>query len=126
MRWRAVYSDGSCLEYNSDGSENKYTNIDRQHLTQFHLLKDNVSVLVIHLEPSRKLIYRRRVAVHVSGPKAGTQETIYLVGWQENREGINFQVICFVFEDGHIEILDKFRENHKWFYPIVFLPEEKI
>ena len=30
-----------------------------------------------------------------------------------------------LFEDGHMEVTDGFREGHNWFYPIVFLPEER-
>jgi len=125
--WRAVYKDGSYLnQYNDDRSENKYSDINRSELVQFHLLQDNKSVIVIHLDPEKKLIYRKRVAMHFAGTKAGTSENVYLVGWQEKRRDVNIQMICFVFEGGHIEVVDRFYENHQWFYPIRFLPEEKV
>ncbi len=125
--WKAIYGDGTVLgQFNSDGSENKYTDIDRTRLSQFLLLKGAEPIVVIHLDANKKLICRRRVAMHVTGKKAGTKEVVWLAGWQENRKGVNVQMISFVFEDGHIEVVDRFYENHPWFYPINFLPEERI
>lgn len=125
--WKAIYKDDSCLpQFNNDGSENKYADIDRNKLSQFHLIKDDKPVVIVYLDENKKLICRRRVAKHFSGPKAGTEEVVWIVGWQENRKGINVQMICFVFEDGHIEVVDRFDEKHPWFYPIVFRPEEQI
>ena len=54
------------------------------------------------------------------------QEVVYLVGWQENRAGINLQSLSFIFQDGHIETIDKFQEGHAWLYPVEFMPEEKV
>lgn len=127
MRWKAVYNDGTFLsQYNEDGSENKYGDIDRLKLVQFQLIASDKPLVIVHLDPAKKLIYRRRVAQHVTGFKAGTKEVVYIVGWQENRRGVSFQTVCFLFEDGHVEVVDRFREDHPWFYSVRFLPEERI
>ena len=127
VEWKAVYTDGNSLsQYNKgDGIENKYTNIDRSRLSQFILFADGNPKVIISLNDNKRLIYRKRIAMSFAGANAGNQETVYLAGWQEERQGINIQMICFLFEDGHIEITDKFEENHSWFYPVIFLPEEK-
>lgn len=125
IEWKAIYDDGKSLsQYNENGTENKYTDIDRNRLVQFVLLADGIPKIVIHLDNNKRLIYRRRVAAAFSGANAGKQETVHLVGWQEKKQGINIQMICFLFEDGHIEIVDRFQENHPWFYSVIFLPEE--
>lgn len=127
MEWKAIYKDGSVLnQYNKDQSENKYGDIKRSKLVRFELVKHNQVVATIHLDSKKQLIYRRRVAMHVTGPNAGLQEAVYLVGWQENRNGVNMQALCFVFEDGHFELLDRFREKHPWFYSVKFKKEEKL
>ena len=127
--WKAIYRDGSCLmQFNSDGSENRYTAIRRNELSQFLLFHGGEVLLVLHLDEGKKLIYRRRVAVHFKiGPQGKTgEESVYIVGWQENRRGVNVQSLCFVFEDGHIEVLDRFCEGTRWFYAVKFLPEEAV
>ncbi len=94
LQWKAIYKDGTFLpQFNNEGSENKYTDIDRVQLVQFHLIKDGKPIVVIHLDSNKRLICRRRVAKHFSGPKAGTQEVVWLVGWQENRRGVNVQMM---------------------------------
>ena len=122
VRWLAIYNDGSSLPQFADGTENKYTDIDRSRLVKFILFVGDTPKLVIHLDKNKRLIYRRRVALSFSGH----QEIVYLAGWQELKHGINTQMICFLFEDGHIETVDRFYENHPWFYPVKFLPGEQI
>lgn len=129
IEWKAVYSDGTFLsQYNSGGSANKYTDINRSKLTQFHLTAYGKTFLIVHLNKNKRLIYRMRVAHHMAlGPsgKSGV-ERVWLVGWQEKRRGVNVQMVCAVFEDGHIEVVDRFREGHPWFYPVNFRPEEAL
>lgn len=123
FNWKAVYDDDTKLsQFNSDGSENKYTDIDRSKLVQFVLSFDTVPKLVIHLDKSKRLIYRRRVAMN----SGGIIQVVWLAGWQEKRNGINVQSVSFLFEDGHVEVVDGFKENHSWFYSINFLEEEKV
>ena len=93
-------------------------------MKQFQLLDQyGKVVVVIHLDSHKKLIWRMRVALHLT---KGTRERIHLVGWQERRRGVNIQMICAVFPGSHIEIVDRFREDHKWFYPIIFREAEKL
>lgn len=125
IEWKAIYTDGKSLSQYNGGVENKYIDIDRDRLLHFILLEDSIPKIVIPLTNNKRLIYRRRVAVSFSGINAGNTEVVYLVGWQEKKQGINTQMICFLFEDGHIEITDRFYINHPWFYPMIFLPEEK-
>jgi len=123
LTWRAIYTDGSFLDqYNADGTENKYTSIDRTRLSKFLLLRETKPVFVLHLRPGQRLIHRRRVSIRL-GARAG-RETVWIVGFQENRNGVNIQSIAFVFEDGHVELMDRFREDHVLYYPVIFLPEE--
>jgi len=125
LRWAAVYNDGSHLpQYNEDGSENKYVDINRDILKQF-LLLDNTSVrFILNLKPELKLIYRRRTAITIDSK---VKDIIHIVGYQQNVAGKNIQHINFISDStGVIEATDGFKDGHKWFYPIIFLPEEKI
>ena len=54
------------------------------------------------------------------------KEVVHLIGWQEKVNGSNVQCLSFVFEDGHVEVRDGFKEDHIWFSPVVFRDEEKI
>lgn len=121
--WQAIYTDGTTLpQYNEDGSENKYTAIERDRLIQFIIYRYTRPKLIIHLDRHKKLIYRMRRAEN----DRGEQEAVYLVGWQEKRNGYNIQSLSFLFEDDHIEVVDGFKEDHPWFYSINFLSEEQV
>lgn len=126
--WKAIYNDDTFLnQINSDGSRNKYTDIERSKLKQFLLYKngDTDPFFVLHIvrPESQKLIFRLRKTMQLNG--AVTRE-VAIVGWQENVKGNNVQLINFVFEDGHVETLDRFNPNHRLYYPIRFLPEERV
>lgn len=124
ITWQVVYEDGSIVnQYNDDGTENKYFDIYNNKIVYFKILKNSKVIFVLHLDRNKRLIYRRRVALNIN---TGEEEVVYIVGFQENKNGVNVQSIAFIFEDGHIELIDRFKENHKWFYPIEFLPEERI
>ena len=123
LTWKAIYNDGIELAQNSDNAVHKYSDIDRTKLEKFLVYKDKQPIFVLHLDSDKKLIFRRRVAKALM---SGKEEVVYLVGWQENRNGVNLQSISFIFEDGHIEVVDRFKDGHPWFYPINFLDEEKI
>lgn len=121
--WKAVYNDKTELsQFNADGSENKYTDIDRGKLIRFDLWCNTHPVLIIHLDGYKRLICRRRVAQKLF---SGEKTVVWLVGWQQTKKGVNSQMICAVFEDGHIEVIDRFIEGHGWFYPIIFMKEER-
>lgn len=120
--WRAVYSDDTFLDQYSGDKENKYTDINRSKLKSFVLFRDNKPAIVLHLDSNKRLIYRKRTALHFSPEKY--EESIYLVGWQETKDNKNCQMICVLFPDGRIEAIDGFKENHKWFYPVEMIKEE--
>lgn len=136
--WRAIYDDGSVLDqFKLDGSENRYGNIDRLRLRQFQLVdtwENNKVHITLHLRPGMKLIHRRRntirmplsVIIDPSMASRATRETVWIVGWHENRRGVNVQMLLFVFEDGSVEFMDRWREDHVLYSPVRLLPEERL
>jgi hypothetical protein len=127
VEWCAVYMDGTALrQYNEGEAGKKYTDIDRSKLKEFRLYVDGVKKVVIGLDRNKRLIYRKRVAVAISGSTQGQQHIVHIAGWQEKREGKNIQMLCFLFDDGYVEILDRFDESHAWSSYIVFIKEEKL
>jgi len=123
LTWIAYYEDGTKLLQYENGKCHKYLDIDRSKLSKFAIHNGEKLILVIHLDKNKKLIFRRRVAKPML---SDTEEVVYLVGWQENRSGVNVQSISFIFQEGYIETVDGFKENHKWFYPINFMKEEQV
>ena len=129
--WLVQYNDGS---QKTSLSGFKYRDIDRDRLTIFALLQVNKMkpLVVLHLTPDRRLIYRKRTAVSHGLPLSNGQveilqeQTVYLVGWQQNVDGKNIQMLTALFEDGHIEVVDGFKEGHPWFDNVNFLPEERL
>jgi len=122
LTWVAVYDGNDTLsQYNEDGSENKYGDIDRERLDRFILLEENGEVrIVLNLDASKKLIFRRRTAINLKNER---HEVVFIAGFQSDKG----QTILFYFEStGHIELTDGFKEGHQWFYPVNFLPEEEI
>lgn len=126
VEWEAIYNDGETLpQYNEDGKANKYTDIDRVRLKEFRLISKGVSKVVIHLNGNKRLIYRKRITEDIAGRTQGQQRIVYLVGWQEKVNDRNIQMLCFLFDDGHVVIFDRFNENYAWSSPINFIKEEK-
>lgn len=127
LQWIAVYNGGETLsQYNEDGTENKYGNIDRARLERFLLMDGDDPIVVLNMDQNKKLIYRRRTAMDMFRVH---KEVVYIVGWQETLDGgaSSTQNIVFYFAStGHIEVTDGFREDHEWFYPVIFLPEEEL
>ena len=135
--WKAVYSDGTSLDQiGPDGTPNKYTDIDRANLVNFLLIETETGKpkVILHLKPGQKLIHRRRVSQHLplsavffeKNPDRPIIETVWIVGWHENRRGVNIQMLLFVFEDGTVEFMDRWREDHVLYTPVILLPEEKL
>jgi hypothetical protein len=104
MKWVAEYNDGSILMQYDGGKENPYIAIDRSRLDKFIIQKDNgESALIVSIErPTQKLIYRKRVFHKPFSSKP--DEVVILVGWHENINGKSIKSICYLFEDGHIEM----------------------
>lgn len=112
--FKAVHKDGSEVT--------EYDKIDRSQLSHFVVIGDDGKpILVLHLRPTSRLIYRQRVQLEVGGKE---KARIVLVGWQETRNGANFQSLTAIFPD-HIEVTDRFDEGHPWFYPVNLRSEEK-
>ena len=111
IHWKAVYDDGTELtQFNEDGSENKYPDIDRRKLAFFELYNKEKLIFRLHLEKGRRLIVRRRViAKGKLGGKLIPTQVIWLVGWQWNANGRNVQDIAFIFDDGHVELLGRWK-----------------
>lgn len=100
MQWISIYNDKTHLmQFNADGSENKYTDIDRDRLTHFSIVEGDKPILVVEFErPTQKLIYRKRTIITLSGSSA----VIYLVGWHENIGGKSIKVVNYIYPDGRI------------------------
>ncbi|KKL95154.1 hypothetical protein LCGC14_1857460 [marine sediment metagenome] len=123
LKWKAIYLDGKSLnQYNEDKSVNKYTDIDRTILKFFELYKENKLILRVHLDDNKRLIFRRRVSLKMG---VGITEVVYLVGWQKTVERKNVQSICYIFEDGHIEMAGAWNEKSDFAYAPNLIEEEK-
>jgi hypothetical protein len=123
MQWVAFYSDQTSLrQYNADGGENRYADIDRARLEAFALFQDDGETLVfaLYLEPGQRLIFRRRV----EQSPGGEQTVVYLVGWQQTIEGRNVQSIAYIFPNGVVHLAGPWRDDHPWFYAIQPFPQE--
>lgn len=130
--WLARYKDGSFdTQYNVDGSYNvKYADIVRSELEMFELWSIEMTekgylpkklVLRIYFDtPDKKLIYRRKGYKHSNG----TDDFVYLAGWQMNVGGKSIQSISLVFEDGHVEVIGKWNKNHNIFDQPIKRPHE--
>lgn len=105
LKWKALYHDGISLsQFNEDGSENRYHDIDRNRLSHFVLFNENgKAVFSVVLHPDQKLIYRRRTVIRGDGQVSGS---VYLVGWQQKIRGKSVKSIAYVYEDGAIELDD--------------------
>ncbi len=123
-QWIAVYGLNDVLpQHPKEGGENKYGDIDRERLVQFVVLtlEDNPrTMLVIHIPKDGRLIYRQRVE-----KVAGVGETrVWIVGSQTNIAGRNSQYVAAIFEDEHIEIIDRWLEKSRWFHEPILHPHE--
>ena len=119
--WVVQYNDGT-QRAEKDGLG--YRDIDRGRLSVFALCEEGTMrpVVILHLSPEKRLIYRKRCTVN----ERGERHHVYLAGWQQIVNGKNVQTLTALFEDGHVEVTDGFREGHPWFDKVNFLPEEMI
>jgi hypothetical protein len=103
MKWCANYSDGTRLMQYEGDKENPYIAIERDKLVSFDIL-DNSEKLVLSVSmerPTQKLICRRRNTISLTGVPL---KEVWLVGWHENIGGKSIKSICYLYEDGHIEL----------------------
>ena len=127
VEWHVLYTDGSSLfQYNEGEENNKYTDIDRSRLKEFSLFVNGTRRITIPFDKNKRLVYRKRVAQDFAGTTQGQKREVYIAGWQEKRNSKNIQMLCFLFDDGHIEILDKFDKDHAWSIPITFTQDEQL
>ncbi len=107
LMWAAAYNDDTMFyQYNEDGTENKYKDIDRDRLVEFTLLRvpekeEGVPDLStppfpvrfsLWLEEGQQLIYRRRTQM----TEGGVTSVIHLVGWQQKIADQKVQSISYV------------------------------
>ena len=125
LKWVAVYSDGTNYpQYNEDGSENSYHAIDRERLSEFHLIRpDGSTHFAVALEKGQRLVFRRRYSM--DGVTGETNWVLYLCGWQMTVGKKNIQSLNWLFPDQTIINTGKFNEQSSLFYSIVFHEEEK-
>jgi hypothetical protein len=113
--WTAYYKDGNCLNQFEGEHENRYDKIRRQELLAFSL-KDketNAPHVTIYFDrPSQRLIFRKRVQSDFDLKKGSLtpRAFIWLVGWQELVEGKNVQFLLFLYEDGTVCAMPRFRK----------------
>jgi hypothetical protein len=129
IHWVVQYNDGTQHDSDESGEGFKYQDIDRECLTEFAIMDGKKVLAVLHLNKDCRLIYRRRVLE--SAMDGQILEVVYLFGWQKTvghaqyDRDINTQVVMCLFEDGHIEVVDRFREDAKWFDIPTLRPEER-
>lgn len=124
ITWQAVYVDGKTLsQKNEDGTENKYTDIDRSRLTFFNLYEGTKLIFRLSLEDGRRLIYRRRVSANLY--TGNIKQVVYLVGWQKTINGQNIQDIAYIFEDGHIELAGRWKGERTFTAPNLIKQESE-
>jgi hypothetical protein len=119
IQWIAHYDTEIFPQFNEDGTENKYADIDRNRLTAFSLVRDGNIIARIHLSPDKRLIYRRRVE-----KRPGLEDVrLSLAGWQKTVNGENIQSIVCVFDHmSTVEVIDGWRDG--WFDKPEFLDFE--
>lgn len=106
--WKANYvKEPPLSQFNADGTENRYQDIDRQQLVRFELYDDKKMVYVIHLKGGQRLIFRRRNFISYPPGQEVKRWIVYLVGYQFNDDtGRNHKVINYVHENGLVELDD--------------------
>lgn len=111
LTWRAIYRDKKYLpQYNDDGTENGYKDIDRYRLVRFDLLAGEEPIYSVYLNKDQRLIFRRRNFIKL-GPQGEERHIIYLVGWQmtlkTNQGYRNITALNYLYEDGSIALDDE-------------------
>jgi len=124
--WKAIYNDGTELPQYDGDKVKKYTDIDRDKLIAFELLKsgDDIPIVKINLEQDQRLIYRRRCRINISS-SGRTDEAVYIIGWQRTIDGQNVQSILYVDEDCKIEMIGKWSEDNVLYCAPILIDEEK-
>jgi len=100
MQWQAIYNNNEMFpQFNTNGTENKYSDIQRDRLVSFNMYDGDKLILSVELErPTQKLICRKRTFMN----NKGGRNEIWLAGWHENVNGRSIKSICYIYPDGHI------------------------
>ncbi len=116
--WKCLLQDGTLLEQIDDKRDPKEISTDsfnHSKVETFALFNGENLVHILHMDHGQTLIYRRRTELAAG---EGIPLVCHLVGWQMTVNGEQVQSIAFCFEDGVIETIGKFRDNHPWFYSV--------
>jgi len=107
--WKAKYDDGEEFnQFDESGNENRYEDIKRGNLDSFELWDKETGKKIywIDLIGDRKLIFRRRNLINVTGGDESSRGMVYLVGWHmlvlTNGGTEKIEVLNYIFEDGSI------------------------
>lgn len=110
LTWQAVYSDKTINQYNADGTQNSYVNLDREGLIAFILVDGKGNIMVtVPLDSDKKLFYRMRVALFIHNK---TRERVYIVGWQSADD----MRIWVVDSAGKVKMFKNWKEKSQWLY----------
>ena len=115
LTWKAVYFDGEILpQYNEDGTQNKYKDIERHRLSTFDLIDpQGKTIHRTYIREGQRLIFRRRNFIRLTH-QGQEKHTIYLTGWQmtvyTNAGPKNITAINYIYEDGSIGLDDSRNE----------------
>lgn len=133
--WIAYYKDGTCLKQFEGKHENRYDEIRRKELSAFVLCEVTTGaaqVTVYFDRPTQRLIHRRRITsdltvFHGSSTQGQLKpkSTIWIVGWQELVNGKNVQLLLFLYEDGTVSVMPRYR-NHADFTQINIDLEDRL
>lgn len=123
LEWIAIYKDSSVLtQFNEDGTENLYLDINRNKLSEFRLHRpDGELVFSLKLDPDQRLVFRRRNFL----TEAGDKVTWNILGWQQTINGKNIQSINYINDEGlPIIAAGKFNEDHPLYRSIELIEVE--
>jgi len=119
LTWQAIYLNKTINQYNADGTQNSYSELNYEGLTAFNLVNEKGNIIVsVPLGGGKKLFYRMRVALFV-GSKV--RERIFIVGWQT----ANNRQIWVVDSHGQTKTFKNWDEKSQWLYAPQFFPKEE-
>jgi len=112
--WLAEHKDGSVIRQYEGDTKVSADKIDRNKLKTFSLMNGESCVIKLYIRNGMVLVYRRRIEKNVGG----SERVCHIVGWRKYTGHDNeiVQSMAFIFEDGGIEMIEDFIEDHPWFY----------
>lgn len=119
---RVTYANG---ETHVLGPDFPYRSIDRTQLRLFELVNRTTQEVAVkmHVLPHQRLIWRMRGQLH----PGGAHIRAHIIGKQHTSDSKNYQGIIVFFEsDGSMEPLERFRDDHAFFSPIILEEYETV